>query len=96
MDHKYVFQLLFTETNHKIANNSTTTKTKEKNGTNLEFFQFKKLMYVCQNLKRIRFYLIELNQPARATDNCDIYLAKHPIMFPVAQGVKQSRQCLPK
>jgi hypothetical protein len=31
------------------------------------------MMYVWQNLKTITFYLIELNYPARATDNWAIY-----------------------
>ncbi len=40
----------------------------------------------------MRFYLIEL--APRATYNQAFYWAKHPIMFPVAQGAKQSSRTI--
>ena len=48
--------------NYKIANNSTTTKGREKISTDLESLEFylKKLVYVWQNLKTIKVYLIKL------------------------------------
>jgi hypothetical protein len=36
----YVLQLLFSEKNHKIANNSTTTEAREKISTDLESIEF--------------------------------------------------------
>ncbi len=58
MDSRYILQFLFSE---KIANNSTTTEAREKNKHplgNLRILEMF-LIYVWQNFKTIKFYLIK-------------------------------------
>jgi hypothetical protein len=43
---RFVLQLLFIK-NHKIANNSTTSKAREKISTDLESLEFQKLIDAC-------------------------------------------------
>ncbi len=47
--------------NHKIANNSTTTKAREKIGTYLEFLVFYNLFDVCLTKFKNKVFLIELS-----------------------------------
>ncbi len=47
--------------NHKIANNSTTMKARERITTNLESLEFlETFMLVCLNMKTIKSYIIKL------------------------------------
>jgi hypothetical protein len=57
-----MFRNFYIGKNHKIAKNSTATKSREKITTDFVTFRilFLKIMYVWINLKTIKFYLIKL------------------------------------
>ncbi len=50
-----MFRNFYLKKNHKIANNSTAIKAREKMSSNLESLELKKLMYVQLNLIAILF-----------------------------------------
>ncbi len=63
--------------NHKIANNSTTAKAREKISTDLEFLEIKKKFDMC--LTKFKTYPILLNKShIFFTDNQVIYWVKDP------------------